>query len=93
MPEPTFLSAVGTISGLALGVAGTYWYKRLMDGGNGKSRASQPQFCQEHHHMAKKVDSLCDDFKSGFDALHTKINATMLSVARIEGKLDQKNKD
>ena len=90
MMETGILSAVGTVSGVALGVAGTYWYKRLMSGANGNGDGKRP-FCTEHHHMVDTVTMLCGEVKDGFGDMHDKINATREAVARIEGMLQGKH--
>jgi hypothetical protein len=90
MMETGILSAVGTVSGVALGVAGTYWYKRLMSG-NGSNGSGKTPFCTEHHHMVESVTKLCGEVKDGFGDMHDKINATREAVARIEGMLQSKH--
>lgn len=85
---------VVTITGLGVGATGgvlVLGIKWLLDRRtNGTTKMVNK--CEYHDGLEKKIDRLGEKFDVGMSNLHEKVNTVGLSVARIEGGLDAKER-
>lgn len=94
MPVSAEVTAfIGSVSGIALGVAGKILYTRIMSNGNGNDLTNQLQAvplpqCPDHQRLAAEVKEIRTDMKTGFEDLHKKMNESAKCLASIEGYLE-----